>query len=88
MYARTEPSRQLKNAPIRERTILLINDVFTASHAWEKLNAMFSPKRLALGSANMFVIISSFDFSELITVIESDKNENSVAAITMTHITI
>ena len=88
MYARAEPSRQLKNAPIRERTILLINDVFTASHAWEKLNAMFSPKRLALGSANMFVMISSFDFSELMTVIESDKNENSVAAITMTHITI
>ena len=88
MYARTEPSRQLKNAPIRERIILLINDVFTASHAWEKLNAMFSPKRLALGSANMFVIISSFDFSELITVIASDKNENSVAAITIIHITI
>ena len=88
MYARTEPSRQLKNAPIRERIILLINDVFTASHAWEKLNAMFSPKRLALGSANMFVIISSLDFRELITVIESDKNENNVAAITIIHIII
>ena len=88
MYARIEPSRQLKNAPIRERIILLINDVFTASHAWEKLNAMFSPKRLASGSANMFVIISSLDFRELITVIASDKNENNVAAITIIHIII
>ena len=78
----------MKNAPIRERIILLIKDVFTASHACEKLNAMFSPKRLALGSANMLVMISSFDFSELITVIASDKKENSVAAITIIHITI
>ena len=82
IYAKIEPKRQSKSAPIIGIRILRINGSLIPSHANLKLLEMFAPMVSNEGNAKILVSISRLDLNALIAVINKGIKQNNVQTVT------